>query len=121
MTRYAIIVYDVSEGWFHFQIWTVLVKCQLRDNLGSFASLIISSILNRCKLLGKDKNLCKPKFFSKRKMYPGVKQKKCNLLSSIEVTFQHKLLAKLHHSRLEKTSSYLVCTGESFMPLSSPP
>jgi hypothetical protein len=69
--------------------------------------------LNRCKLLGKDKNLCKPKCFSKRKMYPGVKQRQCNMLSSIEVTFHHKLLANLHRSKLEKTASYLVCAGES--------
>jgi hypothetical protein len=36
-------------------------------------------------------------------MYPGVKQKQCNILASIEVTFHHKLVAKLHHSKLEKT------------------
>jgi len=58
--------------------------------------------LNGCKLLGKDKNLCKPKFFSKRKMYPGVKQRQCNMLSSIEVTFHHRLPANLRHSKLEK-------------------
>jgi hypothetical protein len=54
-------------------------------------------------------------------MYPGVKQKQCNMFSSIEVTFHHKVLANIHHSKLEKTSGYLVCSGESFMPLSSPP
>jgi len=93
----------------------------LRGNFRPFASLIISSILNRCKLLGKDKNLCKPKFFPKRKMYPGVKQRQCNMLSSIEVTLHHKLLAKLHHSKLGKNFKLLVCAGESFMPLSGVP
>jgi hypothetical protein len=63
---------------------------------------MISSILNGCKLLGKDKNLCKTKFFSKRKMYPAVKQRQCNILSPIEVAFHHKLLANLHHSKIRK-------------------
>jgi len=38
------------------------------------------------------------------------------MLSSIEVTFHHKLLANLHHSKLEKTSNYWFALGKGLCP-----